>query len=93
MATKSRLNRRLYLLDEDKKPIFNGKKPVFAGKYLPARPKMIEEVTCPCHQIKMTIKVSDGQAVNLRKECKRQVERGDRDFKRQQLIGNDEKNI
>lgn len=50
--------------------------PIFSGKFIPARDRMLEEVKCPCHQEIMFVKVSGGQLINLKKECKRQVELG-----------------
>lgn len=91
MSTKTKLKRRLILVNKETgEPLLDKKgNPIFTGGYAPALPKMIEEVVCPCHKKPMTIKVCDGQAINLRKECKRQVENGVRDFKRQELIGHD----
>jgi len=45
----------------------------FAHMYVPPLKKMEQKVICPCHQREMIIKVADGQAINLRKECKRQT--------------------
>jgi len=45
-----------------------------------ALPRMKEERFCPCHNVMMTFSVSDGQAINLYKECRRQVEAGNRDL-------------
>lgn len=76
--THRKLERRMYdvkrnylgepKLDEHGK-VQQGK---FMG-YKPALPKMIENAVCPCHKRKMQFLVSDGQAINLRRECKRQT--------------------
>ena len=42
----------------------------------PALPRMTELVECPCHQKPMKIRVYDGQALSLVRECARQQELG-----------------
>lgn len=55
-----------------KRALFFKESGVFSGKFLPPLKRMTEEVLCPCHSERMVIVVSDGQALNLRKECARQ---------------------
>lgn len=63
-----RLKRMFGFYDKNNKFHVLGKSPALA--------RMTEKVTCPCHQRSMIIRVADGQAINLRKECMRQKANG-----------------
>lgn len=58
-------NREMDLLS--RKPIQK-----FTGKYQIAIPLKTERITCPCHNKRMSVLLSEGQIVNPYKECKRQ---------------------
>jgi len=76
--TQRKLERRIFELKRGKDGVIKikGGKPiqVFTGEYKPPLPKMEEKLTY--NGVKMIVKVSDGQAISLKREYLRQKKAG-----------------